>query len=612
MTFKLFFQTQNRYDLVQVILINTAKPGPQKKHATHGKPRIMTIAYEPAKFPRQWLPVDASLETWPEIEPWYRKLEEWQIQGAGDLLEWMKAKDELDAAVSQVSNKRYVSMTLKTDDPAREAAHLAFVRDIEPNLKPIAQNLRNKYLESQFRKDLPKGQFVIMDRALENRKSLYQEANIPRETRVSELTQQYQKLVGAMTVSWHGEERTPAQMAPLFEETDRATRVEAWLIVAMRRLKDRQRFDDLFDELHRLRVEIGRGAGFSSFTDYSYKNRERFDYGVAQAEAFQNAVAEFVVPLAREIHAKRKLQLGINQLRPWDLSVDPKNRPGLRPFTEESKLASGVGEILNQIDPDLAAQFQFMRNQQLLDLANRKGKAPGGYQTTFEEDRVPFIFMNAVGMDGDLRTLLHECGHAFHALACRSVEPAAYRESPMEFCEVASMSMELLGAKQLDAFYDQPDANRSYRQLLEGIVLILPWIAQVDAFQHSIYLSDEPSRDRRRESWKALTARFGGDVDWSGIEDVRDYSWHRQLHIFLYPFYYIEYGIAQLGALQVWKHFQSQPQEAVNAYKQALALGGSRTLPELFAAAGAKFDFSAETIRPLMDLIGQELARIPD
>lgn len=572
----------------------------------------MSIAYQPVAFPRQWLPGDASLETWAEIEPWYQKLENWQINSVEDLSSWMHARDELDAAVGQVGNKRYVAMTLKTDDPACEEAHLAFVREIEPNLKPLSQKLRNKYLDCPFRKDLPSEKYQLMDRALENRKNLYREANIARETKVSELTQQYQKLVGAMTVPWRDQERTPAQMAPLLEETDRATRAEAWLVVALRRLRDRNRFDDLFDQLHRLRVEIGREAGFESFTDYSYRNRERFDYGVAEAEAFQSAVAEFVVPLARKIQENRKRQLGLESLRPWDLAVDPLNRAPLRPFQDVSKLASGVSGILQHVDNELASQFDFMRQASLLDLANRKGKAPGGYQTTFEEDRLPFIFMNAVGLDGDLRTLLHECGHAFHALASRSNEPAAYRESPMEFCEVASMSMELLGAKQLEAFYSAEDANRSYRQLLEGIVLILPWIAQVDAFQHMIYRHTEPNRDQRRDDWRTLTARFGGDVDWSGLEEIRDNTWHRQLHIFLYPFYYIEYGIAQLGALQVWKAFRSDPVQAVSAYKHALSLGGSRTLPELFAAAGAQFDFSANTIRPLMDLIGEELAKIPE
>lgn len=572
----------------------------------------MSTTYQPATFPRKWLPASASLESWADIEPWYKKLGDWAIDTADDLLAWMKAKDELDAAVGQVGNKRYVAMTLKTDDPACEAAYLAFVRDIEPNLKPIAQDLRNKYLDSPFRSSLPDGGFHLMDRAMENRRALYREANIPRETQVSELTQQYQKLVGSLTVPWRGQERTPAQMAPLQEETDRATRVEAWLVVALRRLQEKARFDDLFDSLHRLRVEIGREAGFGSFTDYSYRNRERFDYGVAESEAFQNAVADFVVPLARDIQGKRRSQMGLDQLRPWDLAVDPLSRPPLRPFTEEAKLSLGVNEILKQVDPDLAAQFDYMRQTGLLDLTNRKGKAPGGYQTTFEEDRLPFIFMNAVGQDGDLRTLLHEAGHAFHALACRSVEPAAYRESPMEFCEVASMSMELLGARQLESFYNKADADRSYRQLLEGIVLILPWIAQVDAFQHMIYRHAEPSRDQRRADWQALTARFGGDVDWSGLEEIRDHVWHRQLHIFLYPFYYIEYGIAQLGALQVWKSFRHEPAKAVAAYKNALSLGGSRTLPELFSAAGARFDFSADTIRPLMDLIGEELAKIPE
>ncbi len=572
----------------------------------------MSTVYEPVTFPRKWLPAETSLETWADIEPWYRKLEAWPIGSGADLSAWLAAKDELDAAVAQVGNKRYVAMTLKTDDPAREEAHLAFVREIEPHLKPIAQALRNKYLDCPYRKDLPAERFRLMDRALENRKALYREANIARETRVNELTQQYQKLVGAMTVPWRGTERTPAQMAPILEEPDRASRTEAWLLVALRRLRDKDRMDDLFDELHTLRVEIAREAGFASFTDYSYRNRERFDYGVKEAEAFQNAVAECVVPLTRTIQESRRKRLGIETLRPWDLAVDPLNRPPLRPFKEEAELSQGVEKILDSVDGELADQFRYMMRARLLDLTNRKGKAPGGYQTTFEEDRVPFIFMNAVGLDGDLRTLLHECGHAFHALASRANDPAAYRESPMEFCEVASMSMELLGAKQLEAFYDQADTMRSYRQLLEGIVLILPWIAQVDAFQHAIYAHEEPSRERRREDWKALTARFGADVDWSGLEEIRDHAWHRQLHIFLYPFYYIEYGIAQLGALQVWRAYRGTPAEAVAAYKRALALGGSRTLPELFEAAGAKFDFSEKTIRPLMDLIGEELSKLPD
>jgi oligoendopeptidase F len=274
------------------------------------------------------------------------------------------------------------------------------------------------------------------------------------------------------------------------------------------------------------------------------------------------------------------------------------------------RLAEGCEAIFNGVDAELGAQFAYLSGHKLLDLANRKGKAPGGYQTTLEDDRLPFIFMNAVGVDGDLRTLLHEGGHAFHALASRGETLGAYRESPIEFCEVASMTMELFGARNLGMFYGAADADRSYEQLLEGIVLILPWIATVDAFQHWVYEHPGHTRDERRAAWNDLLDRFGGIVDWTGYEDARASSWHRQLHIFLYPFYYIEYGIAQLGALQLWVCSLTDRAGAVSSYRRALALGGARPLPELFAAAGAKFDFSRETIAPLMQAIGGELAKL--
>jgi oligoendopeptidase F len=286
--------------------------------------------------------------------------------------------------------------------------------------------------------------------------------------------------------------------------------------------------------------------------------------------------------------------------------------PGGRPAgpADVERLAAGSETIFHEVDPELGAQFAFLRARNLLDLANRKGKAPGGYQTTLEDLRLPFIFMNAVGLDSDVRTLLHEGGHAFHTLAARGEPLSAYRESPLEFCEVASMSMELLGARRLGPFYNDADADRSARKLLEGIVLILPWIATVDAFQHWIYTHPGHTRDERRAAWRSLLDRFGGAVDWSGYEEARDHSWHRQLHIFLYPFYYIEYGIAQLGALQIWQHSLTDRAGAVAAYKNALALGGSRPLPELFAAAGTKFDFGDELIASLMRTVRTELDKL--
>jgi oligoendopeptidase F len=569
-----------------------------------------TAEYTPETFARRWLPADAELTTWEQIEPWYQQLLNRPITSPAELEEWLLDAGELNAAVSQVGVERYIAMTCQTDDPQRKAAHLEWVREVEPKLKPLQNALREKYLDSPHRAALPAERYRVFDRAQQNRRELFREANIPRETELAELEQQYQEIIGAMTVQFQGKELTTAQMAPYLEETDRALRQEAWELVASRRLADRDRLDDLFDRMVRLRVAVAREAGFASYTDYAYRSRERFDYGVEDVARFRDAIEQVVVPLARDLQEQRRQALGVETLRPWDLSVDPLGRPPLRPFADAEQFAEGTRKLFDMVDPELGAQFGFLQRQGLLDLANRKGKAPGGYQTTLEDDRLPFIFMNAVGIDGDLRTLLHEGGHAFHALAARSEPLAPYREAPIEFCEVASMSMELLAGRDPGVFYSQADADRSYRQLLEGIVLIFPWIATVDAFQHWIYAHPDHDRDQRRAAWTALLDRFGGIVDWSGYEEARASSWHRQLHIFLYPFYYIEYGIAQLGALGIWKRSLSDGREAIQSYRRALALGGSRPLPELFQAAGLPFAFDADTLQPLMDTIREQLARM--
>jgi oligoendopeptidase F len=566
--------------------------------------------YVPATFPHEWLPDQVELKTWDQIDPWYRKLMDEPIASASDLERWMVTAGELNGAVGEEGVKRYIAMTCQTDDPEREAAYLAFVREIEPKLKPVLNAIRARYLDSPARHDLPRERFAVLDRALENRRALFREANIPRETQLAELEQQYQKIMGAMTVTFRGQERTLAQMAPFLEETDRPLRQEAWELSARRRLADKDVLDDLFDQMMELRIAVAHEAGFYNFVEYAFKNRERFDYGIEDSIRFHNAVEQVVVPLMRAILEEHKTTLGVDPLRPWDVAVDPLGRPPLHPFDDVEQLAAGTEKIFMDVDPELGAQFAFLRQNQLLDLANRKGKAPGGYQTTLEDARLPFIFMNAVALDGDLRTLLHEGGHAFHTLACRGEPLAAYRESPLEFCEVASMTMELLGARRLDPFYDAKDASRSNRKLLEGIVLILPWIATVDAFQHWIYTHPNHTRDDRRKAWRDLLDRFGGVVDWAGYEEARNHSWHRQLHIFLYPFYYIEYGIAQLGALQIWQRSLTDRAEAVADYKKALALGGSRPLPELFSAAGIRFDFGAELIGSLMATIRSELDKL--
>jgi oligoendopeptidase F len=445
---------------------------------------------------------------------------------------------------------------------------------------------------------------------VENQVRLYREANVPRETEEARLGQQYAKLCGAMTVFFDGDERPLPAMGPILEETDRARRQAAFELVSARRLQDREAMEDIFDRLLELRGEIAHEAGFADYRAYAFAMRERFDYTPEDCLRFHDAIARHVVPLRREIQERRRRELGLPALRPWDLNVDPDGRPPLRPFADASELASKTRALFAGLDPRMEHDFHSLETDGLLDLASRKGKAPGGYQQTLAEARMPFIFMNAAGSQSDVETLLHEAGHAFHALAARDQRPAAYRDAPIEFCEVASMGMELLAATRIDVFYENaPEAAaRARREHLEGVLNLLPWVAVVDAFQHWLYTHPGHTRQERGDQWMELVERFGGIEDWTGQEDARRYFWQRQLHFYEVPFYYVEYGIAQLGALQLWQHARRDPAQAIESYYAGLRLGGSRPLPELFSAADLRFDFTEETLRPLIDDLRTELA----
>ncbi|MDB6028709.1 MAG: hypothetical protein JWM68_4932 [Verrucomicrobiales bacterium] len=569
----------------------------------------------PAHKPRHFVPAQIDLGDWSQIAPLFDQLE----KGAGDCKsvpefeQWIVDGGELSAALDEESSKRYIAMTCHTDSPEAEKSYLHFVEKIEPELKPRQFTLSQLYVNHPLRDALLKAKpvrYEVFDRNTKLHIELYRPENVPLETEEAKLGQQYQKLSGALTVQFRGEEKTLVQMGRYLEEPDRALRQEAWELVAKRRLQEKDKFEENFEQMLSIREQIARNAGFKNYLEYAFRARGRFDYTPEDCLKFHDAIEKEVIPVLRGLYVERRKQLGLDKLRPWDLSVDPMNRPALRPFEKVDQMVSSTQKIFNQLDRDLAEGFQTMQNLRLLDLENRKGKAPGGYQSTLNEARLPFIFMNAVGVQRDVETILHEAGHAFHALATKNEDMYFYRHAPIEFCEVASMSMELLGNEFIENFYNSPDAKRARNDHLEGIIEIFPWIATVDAFQHWIYSHPGHTRDARRKAWLALMDRFGGDVDWTGYEDVRANLWHRQLHIFLHPFYYVEYGIAQLGALQVWANSKRDKQGALNSYKKSLALGGGRPLPELFAAAGCKFDFSQETVQPLVKLVEAELLKL--
>lgn len=562
--------------------------------------------------PRTFVPAVADLGDWSTIEPLFDQLEE-RLAAASNvagLEQWVLDAGELSAALDQESSCRYIAMSCHTDDAEAEKNYLQFVEEIDPKLKPRHFALEKAFLAHPKRSELPKDRFFVYDRDVKEQVELFREENVPLETEDSKLGQQYQKISGALTVEFQGEEKTLVQMGRYLEEPERAIRQEAWALVSKRRLQEREKFEDIFDELIKLRQQTAANAGFDNYRDYAFKLRGRFDYNPEDCLAFHAAIESEIVPLLKELQAKRKEQLKLDTLRPWDLGVDPLNRAPLRPFETVDELLEGGQKIFDKVDGKLAGEFQLMRDKKVLDLANRKGKAPGGYQSTLSEARVPFIFMNAVGMQRDVETLLHEAGHAFHALASQDEDIYEYRHAPIEFCEVASMAMELLGGEYIEAYYDEADSKRARIKHLQGIIDVFPWIATVDAFQHWIYTNKNHTREERADAWVDLVQRFGGNVDWSGLEEVRQFAWHRQLHIFLYPFYYVEYGIAQLGALQVWANSKKDRSAAVKQYREGLSLGGSRPLPELFETAGCKFDFSVETVRPLAQMLREELAAL--
>lgn len=576
-------------------------------------PKVVPPAVAQAAAKRSFLPADFVPDQWEKIVPYVEQLQQRTINTRNELEQWLLDLNELSAVVDEYGSRRYIDRSCFTNNEAIKAAYLDFVENIEPRLKPAMFELQKKFLAQEQAAELTGPRYEILKKHWNADVELFREPNVPLETQITKIVTKYDEVSGEMTVTFDGEEYTMQQMARFQEETDRDKRERAWKATAERRLQDREAIDDLFDEVLPLRQQIAVNAGFPNYRDYQFKRLKRFDYTPDDCHAYAAAVEKHVVPLLRDLDAERKAALGVETLRPWDLAVDPKGRPPLRPFDEKNidAFVETTRGVFAKLSPELASDFDQLRTAGNLDLASRKGKQPGGYQCNLEETRVPFIFMNAAGLQRDVETLLHEGGHAFHTIAAKDEPLTFLRHAPMEFCEVASMSMELLALPHLgDYFQSDEDANRARRHQLEG-VSVLSWIAIIDQFQHWIYTNPGHNRDERTAKWNELLSRFHHDVDWSGIEAARDAMWQRQLHLFHVPFYYIEYGIAQLGALQVYNNAKKDPQAALAAYRRGLSYGGTRSLPELFEAADIKFDFGDKTIAPLVKTIREDLEKLP-
>ena len=548
---------------------------------------------------------------WSDIQPVYQEFLDREIDSAESLEQWLLELGQFDAFVSETGSMLYVEMTCDTENEEIKQAYLDFVEQVQPELAKVGDLLNRKLAESPHADALDAVEYNVLLRDTRMDLALFREENIALGTELTKLGQRYNEICGAMTVEFDGEERTMQQMGKFLQVNDREVRESAYRAVGERRFQDAEEIDDLFDKMIGLRHQIALNAGYENFRDYTFDAKHRFDYTPDDCESFQTAIEQICVPLMRDIDEKRREALGLNALRMWDMGHDVKGRSPLQPFAEVEEMVAGTSRMFHRLSPELGEFFDSLRDGTSLDLDSRKGKAPGGYQLQRDHSRKPFIFMNATGLQRDLETMVHEAGHAFHSIYADHLPLVDYRSAPIEFCEVAAMSMELLTHDFLDEFYSPEDANRAVREHLEGIVSILAWIATIDAFQHWIYTNPGHTKEERHQQWLELGDRFGSILDWSEFEEWRKVGWQRQLHLFSYPFYYIEYGIAQLGALQLWLQYQKDPQTALDNYARSMRLGGSRPLPELFEAGEMSFNLGSSTVQGLIDAVRTELDQLP-
>lgn len=578
-----------------------------------------------------FVPATLDATRWEAIEPLLTALLKREVASKADLERWLIDRSELEAACGEAQTNLYIDMTCDTESEAKQSAYTTYLETIPPKLRPVLFELDQRQVALAAKFGLDAARYGVLDRATRADVELFRAENVPIMTELEKSAQAYQQIIGAMTVEFDGQERTLPQMAKYQESTDRAVRERAWRAVAERRLRDASQIEAIYDEQIRKRDALARNAGFGGsgggFVGYMFKGLKRFDYTPQDCRTFHEAIAERVVPVVRRWHARRGRRLGVDVLRPWDLAVDPMGREPLRPFEGGADLVRKSVAAMRRLDPRLERMLRTMGDGAntkgaaggaCLDLDSRRGKAPGGYQSQRERSRTPFIFMNAAGLQSDVETMMHEAGHAFHSMVCVDEPLLAYRNPPIEFAEVASMSMELLSMKHLggrDGFYPESEAHaRAMRKQLERPVTVLPWIAQIDAFQHWVYANPVHTREERQAEWLRLDERFGLEgASWAGLEAIRRQVWHRQSHLFTVPLYYIEYGLAQLGALQLWvKSLEEGEAAAIEAYLRGLSLGGSKPLPELFKASGIRFEFGADLIGRLMDRVEGEMAKLPE
>lgn len=557
---------------------------------------------------RNYVPQTFKVTTWELLKPFYDELLKRSVSSEVELEKWLLDISELSSVVSEDMAWRYIKMTCDTTDEAIRNSFNDFVNNIEPNIAPIANDLNKKLIDCPFAKNLPTEKYFVYIRGVEKSILLFREKNIPLKTELQTKEQEFGSINGKQTITYNGEEMTLQKAGVYLKSLDRRVREEVYAKVAERRSLDEKALNELYTELIDLRTQVAKNTSFKNYRDFKHEELGRFDYTVQDCLNFHEAVKLHAVPLIREHDRKRKEKLNLDDYRPWDTAVDDEGQESLKPFSNGKELVEKTINCFNKIDPFFGECIYTMDVLKRLDLESRIGKAPGGYQYPLYETDVPFIFMNSVGLHRDLVTMVHEGGHAIHSFLCKDLELVDFKSPPSEIAELASMSMELISMEHWQAFFDNiEDLKRAKRQQLESVMDTLPWIAAIDKFQHWIYLNPKHNIKERYEEWANIMRDFGSDViNYTGLEANLKRRWQVQLHLYEVPFYYIEYGFAQLGAIAMWRNYKTSAKKTIDQYKAALSLGYTKTIPEVYKAAGIKFDFSPEYVKELMDFVKME------
>lgn len=558
---------------------------------------------------RRFLSKTLNLSNWEAIQPYFDDLLSRQNESADDLADWLRDRSELESVLAEALGWKYIRMTCDTQHEELKNDYEHFITEIEPKVMEYSNKLDEKFLNDPNRQNLPADQYDLPVKLIEQRYKIFREKNIPVQTQIQKLQSEYGSVIGKLTIELEGKELTLQQAAVYLQKPDRKLREAVYHKVQEARYAEKDSLDSLFNKLINLRHELAQNADFDNFRDYMFASLARFDYTPQDCFQFHQSVSQEVVPLLEEITSQRKKALQVDHLRPYDLSVDIYNRPPLKPFESGEELQQKSIECLGKVDPFFADVVKLMIEKGHLDLESRKGKAPGGYNYPLYETGLPFIFMNAASTFSDMITMLHESGHAVHSVLTKDLDIVEHKALPSEVAELASMSMELLTMDYWHVFMpDDEDLKRAKRSHLERILDVLPWVATIDKFQHWIYENPHHSIEERKVKWNEIHDEFSSSViDWSGLEQYKNYIWQKQLHLYEVPFYYIEYAIAQLGAVGIWMNYRKDPQKAVKQYLDALKLGYTKPIGEIYKTAGIRFDFSQEYIRELAGFVKKEL-----